>query len=284
MDRSMLDLRRAWSRFRPWSVHLPEPRESEGEGLVQANSSSNQIPSVYIHDWSLLKLYTPKEEALRVGDTTTRLESFDIVIIYPSLSMLKGLPFELLDAAFSPGLHTNIVSSQRMQLRPQCGSILNGLTTSRLDGQCSPTFDTPVGLLQGSPASPILFMLFIEPLFRFGPSLRRRGRYGYADDLCQAAASDSLDNNAAGSGCGSTGHSLSNPTPATWPLGRSAPPTASSPLGTLFAALPHVSCAKPSKRASSHSFATLPMPGGRVSRAPVDPSPSPIGFIPLAIC
>lgn len=38
-------------------------------------------------------------------------------------------------------------------------------------------------------------MLFIEPLFKCGSIRARRGRLGYADDICQLVASPSLDEN-----------------------------------------------------------------------------------------
>lgn len=65
----------------------------------------------------------------------------------------------------------------------------------RLDGHQSPTFTVSAGLPQGSPVSPILFMLYIEPIFKLGPALARRGRFGYADDICQLVASKSLEEN-----------------------------------------------------------------------------------------
>lgn len=65
----------------------------------------------------------------------------------------------------------------------------------RLDGHQSPTFTVSAGLPQGSPVSPILFMLYNEPIFKLGPALARRGRFGYADDICQLVASKSLEEN-----------------------------------------------------------------------------------------
>lgn len=67
----------------------------------------------------------------------------------------------------------------------------------RLEDQLSQTFNLPAGLPQGSPVSPILFMLFIQPLFRTGTIQERRGRFGYADDICQLVASKSLEENTA---------------------------------------------------------------------------------------
>ena len=48
---------------------------------------------------------------------------------------------------------------------------------------------------QGSPVSPILFMLYLQPLFKVSPTYLRRGRFGYADDVGQLVASLSLDLN-----------------------------------------------------------------------------------------
>ena len=67
------------------------------------------------HDLSLFISFIAKEEALRVGDTTTRIIGYGTVIIHPSSPKVQGLYFELLDVAYCPGFHTNIVSSQRME-------------------------------------------------------------------------------------------------------------------------------------------------------------------------
>jgi len=58
-------------------------------------------------------------------------------------------------------------------------------------------FAVPAGLPQGSPESLILFMLYIEPIFKLGPELVRRGRFGYANDICQLIVSKSLEENTA---------------------------------------------------------------------------------------
>ena len=65
----------------------------------------------------------------------------------------------------------------------------------QLDGHQSSTFAVPAGLPQGSPVSPILFMLYIEPVFKIGPTIARRGCFGYADDICQLVVSKSLEEN-----------------------------------------------------------------------------------------
>lgn len=62
----------------------------------------------------------------------------------------------------------------------------------RLDGDTGPCIDIQCGLPQGSPVSPILFMLYLAPLFKLGsPSTR----FGYADDIALLAISPSLKTN-----------------------------------------------------------------------------------------
>lgn len=65
----------------------------------------------------------------------------------------------------------------------------------RLGDFTSQDFGVASGLPQGSPISPIPFMLFIEPLFKCGPLAAKRGRFGYADDIGQLVASPSLAEN-----------------------------------------------------------------------------------------
>ncbi|KZL86237.1 endonuclease reverse, partial [Colletotrichum incanum] len=69
----------------------------------------------------------------------------------------------------------------------------------RLDGEMGDVFDLECGLPQGSPVSPILFMLYIEPLFKLGTARpgRKRSRFGYADDIAILASSTSLEDNCA---------------------------------------------------------------------------------------
>jgi hypothetical protein len=62
----------------------------------------------------------------------------------------------------------------------------------RLDGTTGPPTDIQCGLPQGSPVSPVLFMLYLAPLFKLG---RPRRRFGYADDVALLATSPSLEAN-----------------------------------------------------------------------------------------
>jgi hypothetical protein len=62
----------------------------------------------------------------------------------------------------------------------------------RLDGETGPKTLIRYGLPQVSPISPILFMLYIAPLFWLGKVKRR---FGYADDIALLAISKDLQDN-----------------------------------------------------------------------------------------
>ena len=66
----------------------------------------------------------------------------------------------------------------------------------RLDRVTIPPEPVTCGLPQGSPTSPILFMLFISPIF-FLPGVTDRSRYGYADDIALRATGKSAEDNTA---------------------------------------------------------------------------------------
>lgn len=68
----------------------------------------------------------------------------------------------------------------------------NRLVRIRLDNILGPPIHIACGLPQGSPVSPILFMLYIAPLFNMGIVKRR---FGYADDTALLHISPSLSEN-----------------------------------------------------------------------------------------
>jgi hypothetical protein len=66
------------------------------------------------------------------------------------------------------------------------------LVQIRLDGKIGPLTSMYYSLLQGSPVSPILFMLYLAPLFHLGTLLTR---FGYTDNVALLVTSPSLVTN-----------------------------------------------------------------------------------------
>jgi ribonuclease HI len=61
----------------------------------------------------------------------------------------------------------------------------------RLEKSTTPYYEVSCGTPQGSPLSPVLYMLYLAELLVQDPNLR----FGYADDVCLYRASNSLDTN-----------------------------------------------------------------------------------------
>jgi hypothetical protein len=101
----------------------------------------------------------------------------------------QGLTASLLTldvkGAFDGVLPGRLVYRLRLQGWPDnlvywIASFMTGRSVQiRLDGEVGPIIDILCGLPQGSPISPILFMLYLAPLFRLR---RSKTRFRYADD------------------------------------------------------------------------------------------------------
>ncbi|KJZ68078.1 hypothetical protein HIM_12534 [Hirsutella minnesotensis 3608] len=87
-----------------------------------------------------------------------------------------------IQGAFDTVLRNRLI----LRLRESARVRYQGIVTNSTPLQC--------GLPQGSPASPILFLLYTEPIYRLGNT---RGRFGYADDSAILCVGDSLDETAA---------------------------------------------------------------------------------------
>ncbi|RKK75288.1 hypothetical protein BFJ68_g18117, partial [Fusarium oxysporum] len=71
------------------------------------------------------------------------------------------------------------------------GSFMSGRSARvRYQDTVTPSSPLQCGLPQGSPVSPILFLLYTEPIYRLG---NPRGRFGYADDTAILSIGDTLD-------------------------------------------------------------------------------------------
>jgi ribonuclease HI len=109
--------------------------------------------------------------------------------------------------AFNTVLPGRLVQRLRKQgWPPNVTNWVASFTTGRsgrikLDGEIGNTIPLECGLPQGSPVAPILFMLYIQPLFRLAmaqnPTGTKVSRFGYADDIGLLATSDSTQANSA---------------------------------------------------------------------------------------
>ena len=119
------------------------------------------------------------EQALNQGKTASLL-TFDVKGAFDGV-----LPGRLVHRLRTQGWPNNLAR--------WIASFVTGRTVQiRLDNKLGPRLKILCGLPQGSPISPILFMLYLAPLFWLG---RPKARFGYADDGVFLATSQSLETN-----------------------------------------------------------------------------------------
>ncbi|RAL67586.1 hypothetical protein DID88_008339 [Monilinia fructigena] len=120
------------------------------------------------------------ESALKAGQKTTLLLTMDVKGAFDAV-----LPGRLINRLREQGWPNNLVKWIQ-------SFATNRYIKIRLDGETGPKTALNCGLPQGSPISPILFMLYIAPIFWMGNPMKR---FGYADDIALLASSDCLQEN-----------------------------------------------------------------------------------------
>jgi ribonuclease HI len=122
------------------------------------------------------------EEAWAQGDAASML-TLDIKGAFDAI-----LPGRLIQRLCTQGWPKNLILWVASFMEERTANI-------KLDGNTGETRTINCGLPQGSPVSPILFMLYIQPLFYLGLAKRRKRKFGYADDICLLATSKTLEEN-----------------------------------------------------------------------------------------
>lgn len=108
--------------------------------------------------------------------------------------MVAGIVTLDIKGAFDGIARTRLVNRLKEQGWPEqllkwtTSFMSNRSASIRLDGQHSQMRELRCGLPQGSPISPILFLLFVEPLLKLTGN-----RFGYADDVCLFARGKTLE-------------------------------------------------------------------------------------------
>jgi hypothetical protein len=119
------------------------------------------------------------EQALNQGLTASML-TLDVKGAFDGV-----LPGRLIHRLRSQGWPDNLIR--------WVASFITGRSAQiRLDGELGPIIEILYGLPQGLLVLPILFMLYLSPLFRLG---RPKARFGYIDDAAILVISPSLKTN-----------------------------------------------------------------------------------------
>ena len=142
----------------------------------------------------------------RKGISTDHAIQLILDYIYRAWGQGRKVSMVLLDVsgAFDNVSHTRLLFNLRQLRLGHFADWLQSFLTNRstrisLAGELSSEFSTPTGIPQGSPLSPILYLVYNTPLIRDLFVRRPQGgsteAYGWIDDACVLASSDSYAEN-----------------------------------------------------------------------------------------
>ncbi|EIT74601.1 reverse transcriptase [Aspergillus oryzae 3.042] len=142
----------------------------------------------------------------RKGISTDHAIQLILDYIYRTWGQGRKVSMVLLDVsgAFDNVSHTRLLFNLRQLRLGHFADWLQSFLTNRstrisLAGELSSEFPTPTGIPQGSPLSPILYLIYNTPLIRDLYVRRPQGgsteAYGWIDDACVLASSDSYAEN-----------------------------------------------------------------------------------------